>query len=309
MPIDIRDHRIVVKGKMLRIASVQDEGVLEGVVVNDPAYFVTELRKAKVKADLFTFQEKLTSSAPRYSYPIEWDNLAVIPISTFQDWWENRLPHVTRKNVRRAERRGVVVRVEKFDDKIVEALKRIYDEAPIRQGRRFSHYGKDLKTIWEENATFLERSEYLCAYHESELIGFIRMIYFDQMASIMSIVSKNAHYDKRPMNALLALAVRTCAAKGIRYLIYGQFIYGKNKRSTLTEFKRRNGFEPIDVPTYYIPLTLRGRIAIKLKLQRGLRAILPERLVYFLMAIRTRFYSQVARRICHENSDPQPTEI
>ena len=112
------------------------------------------------------------------------------------------------------------------------------------------------------------------------------------MATIMGIISKNAHFDKRPTNALLAKAVEICVAKEIRYLIYGQFIYGKNKRSALTENKRRNGFEQVMVRTYYVPLTLRGRIAVKLNLQRGLKEILPERLVYGLLELRSRFYNR-----------------
>ena len=224
---DVNGRRVVVTGRWLRVASVQDEEVLEGDIVDSPESFVERLRQDGVKADIFTFRQKLSDPVPRFKVPFEWDNLAVIPITTFTDWWENRLPQETRKNVRRAGRRGVVVKTVTFHDDVVRGVKDIYDETPIRQGRRFGHYGKDLETIRRENSTFVERSEFICAYHKDELIGFIRLIYFDQMATIMGIISKNAHFDKRPTNALLAKAVEICVAKGIRHLIYGQFIYGK----------------------------------------------------------------------------------
>ena len=60
------------------------------------------------------------------------------------------------------------------------------------------------------------------------------------------------------MNALIAKAAEVCEQKGISHLIYGQFIYGNKRRSSLVEFKRRNGFEQVNFPRYYIPLTLKG---------------------------------------------------
>ena len=42
-------------------------------------------------------------------------NSAAIPITNFNDWWEKRLPQETRKNVRRASRRGVTTRVVSMD--------------------------------------------------------------------------------------------------------------------------------------------------------------------------------------------------
>ena len=270
--------------------------MLEGEVVDSSASLIERLRQEGVKADIFTFRQRLPNSVPRFNLPFQWDDLAVIPITTFKDWWENRLPQETRKNVRRAGRRGVVVKAVCFDDELVRGLKSIYDETPTRQGRRFGHYGKDLQTIRRENSTFAERSEFICAYYRDELIGFVRLIYFNQMATIMGIISKNEHFDKRPTNALLAKAVEICVAKEMRYLIYGQFIYGKNKRSALTEFKRRNGFEQAMVPTYYVPLTLWGKVMIKLGLQRGIKEILPERLVYCLLDLRSWFYKRRAVR-------------
>lgn len=305
----VSDRTIVVTGTWLKLAAVQDEEVLEGDVVDSPEFLIAELRRKRVKADIFTFRQKLTDPVPRFKYPFEWDNFAVIPITTFKDWWENRLPQETRKNVRRAGKRGVVVKAVSFDDELVCGLKSIYDETPTRQGRRFGHYGKDLETIRRENSTFLERSEFLCAYHKDELIGFVRLIYFDQMATIMGIISKNAHYDKRPTNALLAKAVEICVVKGIRYLIYGQFIYGKNKRSALTEFKRRNGFEQVMVLTYYVPLTLRGKIAVRLRLQRGIKEVLPEPLVYRLLDLRAWFYNRQAVRPTSQKPHQRRIEI
>ncbi len=48
----------------------------------------------------------------------------------------------------------------------------IYNECPIRQRRRFPHYGKNLETVCCEEATFLDSSIFIGAFFEEKLIGF-----------------------------------------------------------------------------------------------------------------------------------------
>ena len=51
---------------------------------------------------------------------------------------------------------------------------------------------------------------FLGAYYENELVGFIRLIYVGKEASIIQVLSKMKHYDKRPTNALISKAVEIC---------------------------------------------------------------------------------------------------
>ena len=71
-----------------------------------------------------------------------------------------------------------------------------------------------------------------------------------KMASVLYLACKQAHFDKRAANALLAAAAEGCHKQGVDYLVYDHFNYGSRTNSPLTEFKRRNGFEPILVPRY-----------------------------------------------------------
>jgi hypothetical protein len=96
----------------------------------------------------------------------------------------------------------------------------------------------------------------------------------------------NAHYDKRPMNALIAKAVEFCEREGITHFIYGQFVYGNKHQSSLLEFKRRNGFEQINFPRYYVPLTVKGEAFIRLKLYKGLGGLLPEPILQRVLSSR-----------------------
>jgi hypothetical protein len=188
----------------------------------------------------------------------------------------------------------VIVRIAQFDDELARGIHRIYSATPIRQGRRFWHYGKDFETVKREHATYLSRSEFIGAYANEELIGFIKMVYVDRVATLFHIFASDEHHDKRPMNALVAKAVEVCAAKGMQYLIYGKYTYGNKSKSPLAEFKRRNGFQQIDFHRYYVPLTLTGTLALKLKLHRGLTGMLPSGILTTLVEIRRRLREKSA---------------
>jgi hypothetical protein len=99
-------------------------------------------------------------------------------------------------------------------------------------------------------------------------------------------LSKQAHHDKKPTNALIARAVEICEAKRIKFLQYSKFTFGNKVQSQLAEFKRRNGFEQLTFPRYYVPLTLTGRVAVKLKLYRSVIQIIPPPLVAILLGVR-----------------------
>jgi hypothetical protein len=292
----IDGRTVIVKGRWNRMASVMDEDLVDGEPVREPAAFIRSLKGTGVPADIFSFAHELTDVTPRHQYQMEWDNAAVVPITTFKEWWEKRLPQETRRNVKRATKLGVTVRVDHFDDQLVNGIVAIYNETPIRQGRQFWHYGKSFEAVKEETGTYLDRSEFICAYHGDELIGFIKLVYAGGCAQILHILSKVCHADKRPTNALIAKAVEICADKGLSYLVYCKYVYGNNDKSPLTEFKRRNGFEQLLYPRYYLPLTAKGKIVLRLKLHRGLINMLPKQVLAALLGLRKRYFDLLDRK-------------
>jgi hypothetical protein len=188
----------------------------------------------------------------------------------------------------------VVANVAEFDDSFVQGIVSIFNETPVRQGKAFWHYHKDVDTVRRENGTYPENNLFLGAYYDDELIGFIRLICVDNIAHVVQQLSKIKHFDKRPANALMAKAVEVCAQKGMSHLVYCSYVYNDPK-SSLTEFKRRNGFEQVLLPRYYIPLTLQGTIALKLGLHRGLVARIPKPVLRQLLKIRTAWDSHKSR--------------
>jgi hypothetical protein len=289
----IDGRTVITTGRWVRIAAVQDEELVEGGAVADPRAFVAALKKSGLEADVFTFAQAMPHTTPRHPYQHEWDNPAVIPITTFAEWWEHRAESSVRRAVRKASKSGVVVKVAELDDDFVRGITEIYDETPTRQGRSFWHYRKDAEAVRRENGTYPGRSDLLGAYLGDELIGFLKIIYVDRVGSIVQVLSKMKHFDKRPSNALIAKAVELCEQRGLAHLVYCSFIYN-DPNSSLTEFKRRNGFEQVLLPRYYIPLTLKGRLALSLRLHRGLAKHIPQALLVRLLKLRSRWY---ARRV------------
>ena len=91
--------------------------------------------------------------------------------------------------------------------------------------------------------------------------------------------------------------METCAQrKNITHLIYAQYVYGNKTNSQVTEFKKRNGFQQVLLPRYYIPLNAKGKIAIALRLHRGAANLLPEWAVSFLLNARLALYQRVLLR-------------
>jgi hypothetical protein len=274
---------------LIRIGAISDEEWQEKNIIDEPEKVLEDIRQSKSKIDIFTFSQRLPDTSPKYCYYMEWDNLAVIPVTTFDDWWTKRLPQVTRKNVRRSAKKGCVVKVAEYNDEFVKGIVSIYNETPIRQGRKFWHYGKDFNTVKRENASYISNSDFIGAYNNDELIGFIKMVYVGKESRIMQIISKVNHQDKRPTNALIAKAVELCAKKKCNFFIYGKYSYGKRTWAPIIEFKERNGFEKIDIPKYYVPLTSKGKIALRLKLHHGMTGLIPETVFNYLLDVRSKW--------------------
>ena len=166
-----------------------------------------------------------------------------------------------RKSVNRSKKAGVTVEVVEFNDALVDAIHNIYNESPFRQGKLFSAYGKERSLVKRDLSADLDRSVFLGAYYQAELIGFMKITWVGPTGYITQILSMTRHFDKNANNAMIAKAIEVCGAKGMSHFIYGQFVY-YDPDSSLTEFKRRNGFEPILLPRYYVPLSLKGKIAL-----------------------------------------------
>jgi len=91
---------------------------------------------------------------------------------------------------------------------------------------------------------------------------------------------------------LIVQAVRYCAERKIRFLVYDQFAYGNKSGDSLSEFKKANGFQRIDLPRYYVPLTPFGRMAFHLRLHHRFIDHLPGTVADKLREIQNAWYNR-----------------
>jgi len=283
------DRELLIDGRLCRVAHLDADSYK---FLDDPEPVLAELRRSKMRIDLFTFMQRLSETSPSYPYPMEMDNLAVLPVSTFDHWWTQQIGNKTRNMARQAQKKGIVVREVPFDEVLVRGIWQIYNESPVRQGRLFPHYGKSFETVSKMSETFLSSSVFIGAFDGERLIGFIKLTIDDTrtQAGIMHILSLLQYKDKAPTNALIVQAVRSCADRDISYLVYSKFAYGKKLRSSLSDFKERNGFQRVDIPRYYVPLSRWGSLAFTMGLHRPLFDRVPESIAGRLREVRGAWY-------------------
>jgi hypothetical protein len=279
---------VVVQGRLLTQARIFDEYWLERDRIPARQSIIDDLRSRKDCPDLFLFTQRVPDVEPQHLHAHDHDNFAVLPLTTFEHWFQEQIAAATRRNIRASEKRGVSVKVCDYDDAYVAGISAIYNESPSRAGRGFWHYGKPIAAVRRENGTYADRSTFLAAYVNGEMVGYMKVVWDHSTAAIMQILSKTAARDSRLNNALMAEAVRQACARNIKHLIYERFDYGNKVGDSLTKFKQGNGFVRMDVPRYFVPLTAKGRFAVSLGLHRDLKDRLPESVASRLREVRSK---------------------
>jgi Acetyltransferase (GNAT) family len=305
-PLDRYMKETVVNGKTVRVECIKLNGqiysVTQGLIkvigleddwyedVNDPASVIAGLNECDIRADIFTFWQRLPDIKPRYEYHSEWESLAVLPIKSFDHWWNKQIKDKTRNMVRKSKKAGVEVREASYDDVFVKGMTDIFNETPVRQGREFWHYGKDFETVKQQFSRFLFREELIGAYFNGELVGFAMLANAGQFGVLGQIISKIKHRDKAINNALIAKVIEKCETKQLPYLIYAHW-----NENSLSDFKRHCGFECIKLPRYFVPLTRRGKLVLSMRLHRGWKEAVPRRVRNRLKSLRPHWYNLRSR--------------
>lgn len=270
---------IAVDGRLFRTARLRHE---KFEFVKDPLRMIEKFRQGRPIADLFTFVQE---NYDEHSYPEfikELDGESYLSITTHEQWWK-ALDFKVRNKIRKAQKSGVELRPATLTDEFVKGVQGIYNESPLRQGRKFIHYGKSFAAIKNDLSSFPECTSFVGAYYQSELIGFMKLFEGKNVLRTVHIIAKLAHRDKPVMDALVSRAVEICEQKKLCYLNYGSWTGGG-----LGDFRIKHGFKRFDMTRYFVPLTFVGKLMLKLKLHRRLRDRLPEKFVDILLSFRKR---------------------
>src|SRR5690349_20178041 len=137
------DLAISIQGRFFRTGSLRDEPY---EYVTEPQAVIAKLKRDAIRADLFTFIQPVPDTTPKYPFRFEYDQLAVLPISTYKHWFDEEIGFKARNKVRKAEKAGAKIRRMEMDDDCIRGIMGIYNESPLIQGRHNWHYGKDFST-------------------------------------------------------------------------------------------------------------------------------------------------------------------
>lgn len=284
--VRIKDRTFMISGSLITTAHLtdKDEWLMD---VQDPNEVIWALKAIPVRIDLLKFWQRIPDTEAKFSYYKEWRHIAAIPIKDYQHWVTKQISPSARNKIRKAQKFGVVIQETKLSDELVRGIMGIFNQSPVRRGKRFWHYGKDFETVKKEMSLDLSESIFITAYHGKELIGFIKLFLADRYAMVTVILDKITHRDKAPMNGMIAKAVEICAQRKVSYIVYMMW-----RRGGHGQFQKSNGFERIPIPEYFVPLTRRGAVALRLRLQKGVRGLIPERIMVWLLALRATWYAR-----------------
>ena len=287
--LKINNIVLVVTGSLTKTARIKEEMYSD---VEEPESILEILRESDLKPDIFTFMERLPGLEPKFGYYCEMEPRTILHVKDYDHWWNNQIISQARTKVRKAEKKGVNVKLVDFSDELVEDIMEIYNETPIRQGKAFWHYGKDFSEVKKDLSRDLDRSDFIGAYLNDTLIGFIKLINTPEIADPVLCISMISQYDKAPNNVLIAKMVEICAEKKIPHINYGIW-----RHDSHAEFLVANGFEMVLCPRYYCTLTAKGELALKLNLHRGLMGAVSPKVREKILDIRSRLIALKYRKL------------
>lgn len=260
--------RVTTRGSIIRIIRPKSEWLKP---LEEPEVFLGQLRASGPSGDLFTFVQPVSDPQPRYKYYHELEDVAILELTTYDSWWKETVNDKTRNMVRKAGKKGVAVEVTSYTDDFIRGIKEVYDECPVRQGKKSRHFGKSFELIKREHGTYLEDSEFIAARFENRVIGFAKVVFRDGFASVVNLIALLSERDKAPTNALLAKAIERCAARQVSLLHYGVW-----SRRGFGDFKLHHGFKCRQIPRYFIPLSGKGALALRWGWHRPVAERIPE---------------------------------
>ena len=226
----IRENKIVVfpqYSKMGNEIELTREMVQELVKERLDLYGIVYLRKKTAAAI-----DAPTGAVMLYS------TQALLRIPSTHEEFLQLVGHDTRKNIRRAERQGYEYKEFIWNDHLdeiygINTSKEERQSVPMR-----GWYRKPVQPRHhcEEE---IQYRKYYGAFKEGKIYAYLHFWVIGDIAILKHIIGHVDHLKYGMMNGLISYAVRECIGNPqIRWLEYGTY-----DKSSLSEFKRRTGFQ------------------------------------------------------------------
>lgn len=286
------DATILSPQRPMAMASLLDEDYLDGEIV-DLGSLKTFLAGLDSPPWFFRYSTLAHLGACAGGGTFDVDNRSCLRVEDPDYWGKKVVAKDVRESLRRIRREGVEVREMPFNASSCEDISTLFNESPIRQGKRYWHYGKSAAQIQEELSPLASRSLYVGAYHRGRLVGFTQVVRLESIGVLRtvhvlgSLVSRKV----RPVTAMIDWMVRYGWENGFQRIVYGKHDYGNASNDSLTAFKSRHGFRSEPLRIDYHCLCPQGAWYLAAGLHRNLREMTPRHLALFLKKARSRLIS------------------
>ena len=153
--VEIGGQTFTVTKGPLNVVQLQDEWYED---VRDPEFVIDILATPRFQARIFTFWQRCRILQVQYRYYMEWESIAALPVQV------TTIGSTTR-SLRASEARFVRRRRKELECAkpltmtIVGGMTAIFNETPVRQGKKFWHYGKDFETVKHQFSRYILREE------------------------------------------------------------------------------------------------------------------------------------------------------
>jgi len=273
------DIEYLIRRKKINFTIARDSREYATDIFPNIAY-IESLKNSGV--DIFTFIKRnwlYSPINPKNTWKIAEDNIAILHIKNYDYWW-NIIGKKTRNMIRKAKKNAVVTYKVIPNIALAKEIWMIYNETPIRQNRAFPHYGIKLENVSKKVVSSADHI-FVGSYFENKLVGFAELIIGENIAIISQLLSLQKYWNKAINNSLIAELVKICIDRKVEWLMYGRI----GNHPSLDKFKHNNGFNKFSVTRYYIPINLKGKLAIKMGLHQNLKDLIPKKLLYFILPI------------------------
>ncbi len=190
----------------------------------------------------------------------------ILPLSKgFEYIWKNKFNKKARNLVRKFLRSGGKVELLKNPLNYVDDIMEINLSKPLRQGRPLpeTYTRKDLVIqILERNIR--DKGEHFRVYGafiKDKLVAYAYVSEHNGYAYISRFLTHAKYFKYAASNGLLSFIIESLCKEGVKVVQYG---YWSRHYEGVNHFLQQHGFEKGEVRAYYIPLTMKGSLVLKM---------------------------------------------
>ena len=211
--------------------------------------------------------------------------------------WTNKFNKKARNLVKKFKKSNGIVKVLDRPLDYINEIMEVNLSAPIRQGRPMppSYTNREI-VIKSLEASLKEKKGHLKVYGafiHDKLVAYSYVVEHNGYAYISRFLTHTKYFKYAVSNGLISAIIEDLCNRNIEVVQYG---YWSRHHKGVNHFLKQHGFERGKVEAYYIPLSRKGRLALRiLRLISGVKETSLGELLRRVSLVRRFYYKAVPR--------------